>query len=289
MTIIIEPIGGLGNQLFQYSFALSLSNKLNTRLKINPSWYCYPKRNNHWMPFSIKHYNIEMDYVSIWRGFELELVNRRVYYKLLPGLRLLSKSQNIQFFSENDFISNSELTGDTIVLHGYFQDYNNFNVIRTQLIEQFKPRKELTSCNKLFLDRIMNTNSVSIHYRGGVYIEDEKIRNLYPPTSYNYYKDAFKIICNNNKDAHFFVFTNDTAGATKLLKLGKTVTIVDTKGPDYQHLFLMSQCKHNIITNSTFSWWGAWLNNNTKKIVVAPKDWEKNHALIPLDWLRVEN
>jgi len=289
MTVILQLKGGLGNQLFQYSFAQMLSKKLDKKLLINPIWFFYPKLNNYWMPFSIKYFRVELNYLPILKGIELELINRGFNSTYLPILKKYSKPDCFQFLSEIDYTNHHNLTGKTTILDGYFQDYSYFQQIRPILLEEFIPKKKLTTNNQRFLEHISTTNSVSIHYRGGVYIKDEKIRKLYPPTTYHYYKNAFNLINHYCNDAHFFIFTNDPIRVTKLLELGESVTIIDTKGPDYQHLYLMSQCKHNIVTNSTFSWWGAWLNNNPDKIVITPKEWEKNHANIPETWIQLDN
>lgn len=90
----------------------------------------------------------------------------------------------------------------------------------------------------------------------------------------------------------FFIFSNEIDWAKKNLKINYPVIFIDNNGPDFEHLFLMGKCKHNIITSSTFGWWGAWLNNNPSKIVIAPKklykirSWE---GIMPKSWLRFDN
>jgi len=209
--------------------------------------------------------------------------------KFLPSLRRLSKHYKLQFYSEDDFVNDCKPFRDIIILNGYFQDYHLFNSIRPQLINLFAPKKKLSIRNKLLLRSILDSNSVSMHFRGGVYLTDEKIRKLYPPVNFSYYQKAFELINSQNRNARFFVFTNDKSRANKLHILGESVTVVETQGPDYEHLYLMSQCKHNIITNSTFSWWGAWLNNNPDKIVITTKKWEQSHARIPETWIQLDN
>ena len=126
MTVILQLKGGLGNQLFQYSFAQMLSKKLDKKLLINPIWFFYPKLNNYWMPFSIKYFRVELNYLPILKGIELELINRGFNSTYLPILKKYSKPDCFQFLSEIDYTNHHNLTGKTTILDGYFQDYSYF-------------------------------------------------------------------------------------------------------------------------------------------------------------------
>jgi hypothetical protein len=121
------------------------------------------------------------------------------------------------------------------------------------------------------IEAISRSNSIGLHIRRGDYINNKKTRDSFGECSLDYYKKAVAKISETVKDPHFYVFTNDP-DFVKNLKLGNTTTFIthNTGEKSYEDMRLMSLCKHNIIANSSFSWWGAWLNENPDKIVICP-------------------
>jgi len=110
----------------------------------------------------------------------------------------------------------------------------------------------------------------------------------------DYYRAAMKLVAEKNPDARFFVFTDDPDWVGKNMSFAYPVTLLTHNNADknYEDLRLMSLCRHNIVANSSFSWWGAWLNANTEKIVIGPKKWFNDAALdtkdlVPDGWLRL--
>lgn len=140
-------------------------------------------------------------------------------------------------------------------------------------------------------DRISNCNAVSIHMRLGDYLN---LQGLYGNICTNdYYKRAIAYIKENVENPVFFLFSNDTKMASEMLS-GEDFVVVDGNKGDKSHLdmYLMSLCKHNIIANSTFSWWGAWLNNNENKIVCCPNtllNGYNNGSVYPQNWRRIDS
>ena len=138
-------------------------------------------------------------------------------------------------------------------------------------------------CNDLKYINIFNiindTNSVSIHIRRGDYISDPKsFINFGGIASADYYDNAINYVENLVESPHFFIFSDDIQYCKTLFSGKNKFTIVEdfTNEDNYHYnLFLMSACKHNIIGNSSFAWWGAWLNNNSNKVVIAPQKWQK--------------
>ncbi len=159
-------------------------------------------------------------------------------------------------------------------------------------------KKELTLKNPLsaqsedFLRHIQSVNSVSIHVRGGDYIRGSKsaYHSICPP---EYYAAAIKLIQEKIPAPHFFIFTDDLSWTQEHIEFPTPHTVVsETENPPEEELALMSACKYNIIANSTFSWWAAWLNRNPEKIVVAPSKWftdEKINSsdILPASWIRI--
>ena len=180
-------------------------------------------------------------------------------------------------------------------MSGYWQSPKYFNSIETLIRKEFTFQKPLDSKNLEILNLIKNTISVSIHIRR----TDFQIINsndIHGFCSLEYYDEAINYIHTNVLMSKFFIFSDDINWAKENLKVPMNSYFVsgNTGEKSYIDMQLMSNCNHNIIANSSFSWWGAWLNSNPKKIVIAPKKWfsdEKMNAqtddLIPAEWIRM--
>jgi hypothetical protein len=156
-------------------------------------------------------------------------------------------------------------------------------------------RKEISIKIKLNEDiintkeKIANENSVFIGIRRGDYLSSKKMKNHYGETDLNYYKKAIDYIKNKVKNPKFYIFSNEIEWIKRNVDIDGEVIYRDNYVSDSQELYLMSKCKHSIIGNSTFHWWGAWLNNNKGKIVIAPKRWFADNSpieIIPDKWIK---
>jgi hypothetical protein len=139
---------------------------------------------------------------------------------------------------------------------------------------------------------ITNTNSVSIHIRRGDYVQNHRVLRENGICSLSYYKRAVAELEKTQKDIFYFIFSDDINWVKKNISLGRdTVFVSDTTLTDSEELVIMSKCKHNIIANSSFSWWAAWINQNPNKICVAPKPWfntaKYDSNLIPKSWIQL--
>lgn len=167
---------------------------------------------------------------------------------------------------------------------GDFQSENHFREIEETI------RKEFTLKNPP--KPISDPNSVSIHLRGGDYVRGKK-SGFHGTCSPEYYEQAVAHIKTRVDSPHFYIFTDDIEWAKNHIKFPQPFTLMSEKNhTPVDELFLMSSCIHNIIANSTFSWWAAWLNQNPKKIVIAPKKWFNNEVadasdIVPLNWLKL--
>jgi len=137
----------------------------------------------------------------------------------------------------------------------------------------------------------LNTNSVSIHFRRGDYVTNPLTSQHHGVCSNKYYQDAISLLKSKISQPHFFLFSDEPEWLKTNVSLQEPFRIIDNN-PGYVDLYLMSNCKHNIIANSSFSWWGAWLNNNPDKIVIAPHKWFNEpgintYDLIPETWIRL--
>ena len=155
---------------------------------------------------------------------------------------------------------------------GYFQVGSYYEQIRPFLQKQLYPREKPNRKNEEIIQKISSTNSVSLHVRRGDYLG---LKNLHGICDLNYYQKAVNFIERHVENPFFFLFSDDPNWVKENLKLNHPYFIVDINKNEKSpwDMWLMSLCKHNIIANSSFSWWGAFLNQNEKNITIAPKVW----------------
>ena len=216
----------------------------------------------------------------------------------------LAEDYSILFYAKMKIVFiNDELT----VLINQYANNTGFHPLSLEetreCVERASKLKniKLTKNGKLDVDgikmaeKIQAKDAVCMHVRRGDYVNNPKTFQYHGVCSIAYYKRAEKIIAENVRNPHFFIFSDDTQWCVSNMVFDHDVTIVPTVSSggkaDY-HLHLMTLCKHYIIANSSFSWWAAWLSPNKEKIVIAPKKWFRDEAkstkdLIPERWLRV--
>ena len=267
---IVRLMGGMGNQMFQYAFGVLLGR--NT--VYDTSWFNDVKN----VPTATQ------------REYELGFwnINPKLIDKLKKKFFGLFKIKKYYEIPEN--IYNPDLLKiKNGIFEGYFQVAQYYDSIRGILLKDFIPRNKPNSKNKRTLDLIHKTNSVSIHVRRGDYIKLQQVHGL---CDLDYYNKSIKHIAKNIKQPYFFVFSDDIQWVKDNLKINFPCEFIDfNHGRDSTwDMWLMANCKHNIIANSSFSWWGAWLNQNPDKIVIAPKQWFANGTktdIVPQNWKRM--
>ncbi|MBN1457531.1 MAG: alpha-1,2-fucosyltransferase [Sedimentisphaerales bacterium] len=304
--IIVELKGGLGNQMFQYAIARILAHKHNTELLIDISAYSYP---DGYDPNSINVRLYELDVFNIHGQTTTDKPNKKLIkirkeQKLRKAASLcLCKVVNAFSDSFMPMIYERKNVGfdgslldlpDNIFLRGYFPSFKYFEANRDIIKKDFTFAAPPDSENKKMIDQITSVNSVSMHIRRGDYITNQRVTDKFGLCSMGYYKKAMDHISQKVEAPHFFVFSNDPQWVKDNIKTDHTVTyITHNKGQKgFEDLRLISSCKHNVIANSSFSWWGAWLNDNPKKIVIAPSPvFDKllidDDDFIPKDWIRI--
>jgi len=282
-------MGGLGNQLFQYAIGRSLSIQYNTDLVLDLSWYdSIPSSNTH-RDFELSHYAIVARSTNYQESIWCRLHSSRLWGRVgvnWGGFRSFNEKNY-------DFTEIPHFHNKSIYLSGYWQSYLYFNSIVDLLRAELVPIQNPNITEHKLIDNIINTNSVSVHIRRGDYFSQKAASNFHGLCSLDYYKKAFDEISRSVTSPIFFVFSDDFNWVKDNMCFPGEVIFVDHDNciEPYQHLRLMSICRHNVIANSSFSWWGAWLNSNPRKIVVAPKKWFNNCSptptLMPLSWLRL--
>jgi hypothetical protein len=285
--IIVNLKGGIGNQMFQYALGRKLALKNNDVLKIDTAGLARANDiGDIYRPFSLDAFNIDK---HIATPEEVQKI-KYPYGIVSKGLRYLrfklSKDKNTMFRA-----SVLGQTGD-IFLDGYWQSPLYFNDIRDTLITEFSLLQPLSEAVQSYKQQIEGGVSVSIHVRRGDYAKNPQVLKEFGICEAKYYQAAIGHIKAQTQNPTFFVFSDDIEWVKENLPLpASAVFVKDAALRDVDELALMTICHHNIIANSSFSWWGAWLNRHEDKIVIAPTPWfeiapfDKN--LIPKTWIQI--
>ena len=266
--IIVRIVGGLGNQMFQYAYAKALQQK-GYSIEIDISKFKKYKLHGG---YQLDKYKIDINTSSQLSNFLSKL-----------GLRRNTKEKSLLF--NKKFLN---LPRNNYV-KGYFQTEKYFSEIRPVLLDQFIVKKELSESTVLYSKEIKkHQNSCSLHIRRGDYISDKKANSIHGTCDLNYYQRAVNLMNERFKETQFFIFSDDISWTKNNLKIEKSIYI-DHKSTPQEDLLLMSLCEHNITANSSFSWWGAWLNQNKNKIIIAPEKWftHKKNDVACENWIKL--
>ncbi len=296
---IVRFNGGLGNQMFQYAFACSLAAKFNADILFDFSYFEEVKQDDSVTSrvFELDVFNLDCkpaeqsDLKNVKKpDFDSKFKNTLAKkFPRLCGINYIREKHNY-LFNENMFNSR-----DYTYYEGYFQNEKYFKHIRNELLQRFSLKEPLDAENTEVLEQIKTTNSVSIHIRRGDYVSLDYVNKIHGVCSLDYYKEAIEYIAkkieNSRENPHFFLFSDDIEWVKANLKIDYPYTVVDfNQKKSHFDLELMKNCKHNIVANSSFSWWGAWLNENPEKIVIAPKNWiaaNQKCDIVPSEWVKL--
>jgi len=273
--VIAKVTGGLGNQLFIYAAAKRLSVINDVSLKLDTS-SAYEK-DGYNRSYSLNHFRLNAEYASNEDVYKLDLGNRKnLRYHLNKILPFRYKC----FIRENKLFDPHLLSlkiADKVYLDGYWQDENYFKDIETTIRKDFEIISPHDHINIELAKEMSKTNAICLHARR------LKYEHL---LSAEYYDLAIKHIVKKVPNPHFYCFSDNIEWIKNNLIIDCPVTYVshNEESKDYEDLWLMTRCKHYIIANSTFSWWGAWLNPDASKIIIAPKNWGYR-AAVPKDWV----
>lgn len=281
ITVILK--GGLGNQMFQYATARAVAEENKDQLYLNTFWFDTQSKRE----LNIKDFNIQGEII------ETGLIKRLAYK--IPLFKKRGIIGDTYIKEQERFVFDESIfkTSGSIIMEGYWQNEKYFKDIRDTLKKEFSLKKPLGGQAHDIKNKIDNCNSVSLHFRRGDYIKNEKLNKIYGASPMKYYRQALDIVSDKVEDSTLFIFSDDIGWVKENFKINKQVTYVSQKDiKDTEELILMSRCKHNIIANSTFSWWAAWLNDYEEKLVIAPQKWfnnsnRKTSDLIPNSWKRI--
>lgn len=291
--IIVNLIGGLGNQMFQYAAGRALSLRLSAPLRLDVSGFSgYGLHQGFELSrvFGCKSKIATDEEIREFLGWRSSPVARKIVMRpsldMLHGDRLVVEPHfhywpGIREVSHNAY------------LFGYWQSERYFSEVAETIRADFTFSHQLSSQNAEMAEKIGQTMAVSLHVRRGDYVSDSKSNAAHGLCTLEYYREAILHMAEHVERPEFFIFSDDIAWVKANLKVDFPCQYVDhNQGAEsYNDMRLMSMCRHHIIANSSFSWWGAWLNPRPDKIVVAPKKWfanDKNVAdLYPAGWVLI--
>ncbi len=273
--IIVNLIGGAGNQMFQYALGYTISLLHGQDLYIDLSSYENYKVRN----FELNKFGFD---IKIANQEDCEILNRKHFFK-----KILYKDKSKTF---NPKLLNIK---GSAYLKGFWQSEKYFSCMRDEILSLFEFRDKSFIVNHNLLQDIKNSNAVCVNLRLGDYITNETNKRIHFVCKKDYYTNAIKYMCKNITNPKLFVFSDDIEGSKEFLPDGYDFVFADTANWQ-EDMYFMSECKHNIVANSSFSWWAAWLNKNPDKIVAAPSRWYTKEArvndkdVVPNNWVKIK-
>ncbi len=289
--------GGLGNQMFEYAAGLAVAEKNRSELALDTTFLLdrWPRRNFTYRALELGIFALEPRFTplsrlaarlplpGIWLG--LDLLGLRLREKL--GWEKVIREKNREF--EPNILD----AKGNITLYGFWQDERYFRDIAPRVRSAFAFREPLSSSAGGIAGEMAECESVSLHVRRGDFAAFKNVEKLMGGTDLDYYARALKRVSELTRNPKIFVFSDDLEWCRENLSIDQPTVYVPPAlgGPGGSgHMRLMSLAKHNIIANSTFSWWGAWLNANPGKIVIAPKHWYADGTrteIVPESWTKL--
>jgi hypothetical protein len=295
-VIITKLEGGHSNQLFQYAAARRLADHLGVDLFLDLSWFDNIVDIDSPRPYELNDYIFAQHFITRDKFALVEDKPTNLKAKIYD----LSKGRvkpRIKHYRQpgHDFDKNVLKLPDNTYLDGWWQDERYFKDIRPILLKEIELKTKPNAKNANWLEQIKKSNSVSIHIRRGDYVTNNHTNKYHGVLPMAYYEKAVGGLAKKlgQADLQLFIFSNDMDWCKQNLKFKFPTVFVDGHNVGAEDMRLMKHCKHNISANSTFSWWGAWLNQNPDKVIITPKVWfqhkEDNAAasIVPPGWIRL--
>ena len=284
--IIVRIMGGLGNQMCQFALYEKLKY-LNKQVKADINTFYYLDSNRKYELNKFPNLEIQeasKEEIAYYFNYAHKWIHR-IEGKLLPDRKKVRAFESLKYNEKVYSITDA-------YIYGFWQSERYFHDIDEHIRRAFIFPEIQDKINRKYLQMIENENSISIHIRRGDYLSDINQRIYGNICTLEYYRQAIQYFENKYQDAVFFIFSNDTEWARDNLKMRKAVVVEGNKDEKaFYDMMLMSKCQHNIIANSSFSWWGAWLNSHKGKEVVAPSKWVNTERGIDIwckEWMKID-
>lgn len=297
MAVISHLIGGLGNQLFQYATGKALAERLGEPLLLDLSAFSdYSLRNYELMPYRLNASiaSVEDIHVSLPQRYHPHAVCK-IYHKVKQRL-LPAEERNYQEESLKFSVNRFHNIRRPCYLYGYWQREEYFLSIRDTLRTELQLPDEPDEKQREWMQLMKEEESVSIHVRRGDYVSNPETARVHGSLPEAYYRTAMETISRSFSSPLFFLFSDDPGWVKKQWSLPGKVMVIDemSQNSPQLDLQLMSLCRHHIIANSTFSWWGAWLAESKDSVIIAPRQWftpeemkERHRDPVPERWIRL--
>ena len=291
--IVTRLMGGLGNQMFQYAAGRSLALRLGTELLIDRTWL-----------------ESERQMFETPRRYELDVLRLRARFASPELVSALERRGNnplnrlrkkigiaapavVLRETSHAFDPSFRTVSRNVLLVGYWQSEKYFAACADEIRSEFGLRDSPSDRNRELIEQMRATSSLSLHVRRGDYVSSETTNRFHGVMPIAYYRDAVRAVTERAGPVEIFVFSDDIDWCKRELEIsGHRLHYVDHNTRGSEDMRLMSSCRHHILANSSFSWWGAWLNPDPGKLVVAPVRWFQEPSvdtsdLLPGGWLRL--
>lgn len=292
--IIIKLQGGLGNQMFQYALANVLAQKNSVKVYLDNSFFSLKEKSIGFTPR-----NFELDiFNNAYSEISSSEVSSFYHLSFFNKIKRKFKFNYPKIYNEHVFGFNQSVLDvkAPVYLNGYFQSSKYFIGYEDVIRNLFTFRiHELDILNKILLRKIKVTNTISVHIRRGDYVEDKITQQFHGNCGMEYYLEAIGLLMERYVNFTLVFFSDDVNWVKEQFEdLPYSKIFIDHNKDEnsWKDMCLMSFCNHNIIANSSFSWWAAWLNENCDKTVVAPKKWFEvkdldTKTLLPEEWIQL--
>ncbi|MDR2831129.1 MAG: alpha-1,2-fucosyltransferase [Methanobrevibacter sp.] len=303
--LTVELWGGVGNQMFQYALIRSLSHDLKEDFSLNKFQYDlvgrFFKQQKH-EHYNLNHFDIQENFsssitpltISFFLNIIFRNLNLKSRKKINPKYNVIQEDHIFNSFDNynphlKEIIKN--LKGDKFLTGNWMNEQyflHNKIIIQNELKIKNPPTKK----NSDLISEISSTNSVALCVRRGDFL-DPYLKAQLGISTLNYFLNGVDLIAKKVDSPVYYIFSNDPEWVKDNIKIDYPTVFITHNGidKDYEDLRLISNCKHFIISNSTFHWWGAWLSSNINKIVIAPDPWYNtymNKSIIPNNWIKLK-
>jgi hypothetical protein len=299
--VVVRLAGGLGNQMFQYAAGFALALRRGVELKVDLSWFGQHGRDTR-RQFELDAFPIgagvatPQDLAQFGRArrsrWPIQVTQILSRFPQAPGWLGRDRAG----YRERHFHFDPRVLDlePPVYLDGYWQSERYFADFADAVRMEFTPRKPLEPENAALAARVDGVHAVALHVRRGDYVLNPTTNRYHGTCEPQYYCNAVDYIAQRVAEPHLFVFSDDPQWVRSNLHFAIPTTFVDVNSPQrgYRDMQLMALCRHHIVANSSFSWWGAWLSTWRQKIVVAPERWFNDDSintrdLVPEGWVRL--
>ena len=294
-NLIVQLVGGMGNQMFQYAHGRALARKYHMGLALD--FVCDQRDTPRSYQLDRLRVTAVMADTSATQDFKeasgraFSMLKQAIPQSIQP-LRWRPQILREQGFPVQPLALDSSRDAYLI---GYWQSERYFSVLSQELRSEFQPVTPPSTATRRALDMISAHDSVSVHVRRGDYVTRRTTALFHGVLGIEYYRAAIARLEQERAGAHYYVFTDDPSWVRTAFDSGVPFTLMEANDGDTPEwdLILMSACRRHIIANSSFSWWGAWLDSRPDKRVIAPQGWFVSpdapdvRDLLPADWSRL--